>query len=167
MKAICILRNYDNNSIYKNVYGEIVLESLHNNIKITGFVSGFPSNNSGYKGFHIHEYGDIRNGCDSVGSHYNPFNKEHGPPVLTNSNEIYINKNRHVGDLGNIYINSDGTANINIVDNLISLEGRYSIIGRSLVVHSDEDDLGFSTHPKSKTTGNSGTKVVCGIISIL
>lgn len=29
-------------------------------------------------GFHIHELGDLSNGCNSTGSHYNPLNKNHG-----------------------------------------------------------------------------------------
>jgi len=48
---------------------------------------------------------------------------------------------RHVGDMGNI--ESDGKlAEIDYVDKVITLVGEHSIIGRTVVVHADEDDLG-------------------------
>lgn len=49
---------------------------------------------------------------------------------------------------------------------MISLYGEYSIVGRSVVVHADEDDLGKTNHPDSLKTGNSGKRVACGIIGL-
>ena len=49
-------------------------------------------------------------------------------------------------------------------DKFISLTGANSIIGRSLVVHADPDDLGKGGHELSKTTGNAGARSSCGII---
>ena len=49
---------------------------------------------------------------------------------------------RHVGDLGNIEAGPDGVANIDITDTHISLNGLNSVIGRGLVLHEGEDDLG-------------------------
>ena len=31
-------------------------------------------------GFHVHEYGDLSQGCDSVGLHFNPLGVTHGSP---------------------------------------------------------------------------------------
>lgn len=73
---------------------------------------------------------------------------------------------RHVGDLGNIQANSAGEAVINITDNIISLRGCNNIIGRSIVVHSGEDDLGKGNSSLSLTTGNSGGRWACGVIGI-
>ena len=39
-----------------------------------------------------------------------------------------------------------------ISDKLIKLRGKYSVIGRSIVVHEDEDDLGLGDHSDSLTT---------------
>lgn len=74
---------------------------------------------------------------------------------------------RHVGDLGNIEANSAGVANFSFVDNVITLTGANSIIGRAVVVHEGEDDLGLGNNTDSLTTGNAGGRVACGIIGIL
>lgn len=43
-------------------------------------------------------------------------------------------------------------------DALIQLDGEFSVIGRSFVVHLNVDDLGKTDHPDSKTTGNAGAR---------
>ncbi len=52
-------------------------------------------------------------------------------------------------------------------DSFISLTGPNSIIGRSLVVHADADDLGQGGHELSKSTGNAGARAACGIIGFM
>lgn len=74
---------------------------------------------------------------------------------------------RHVGDLGNIDANNEGVATINISDKIISLSGPNSIIGRGVVVHSGVDDLGKNQDQGSKTTGNAGDRMGCGVIGIM
>ena len=60
-------------------------------IKIAGKLSNLTPN--GTHAMHIHELGDLSNGCTSLAAHYNPFNHTHGSPG---------DCSRHVGDLGNI-----------------------------------------------------------------
>lgn len=88
---------------------------------------------------------------------YNFLQKSHGAPG---------DKERHVGDLGNIVADYAGVSTINHVDKIIDLEGPYNIIGRAVVVHEKEDDLGKGGHPDSLTTGNAGGRVACGVIGI-
>ncbi|KAF3455163.1 hypothetical protein FNV43_RR05611 [Rhamnella rubrinervis] len=107
----------------------------------------------GPHGFHLHEYGDTTNGCISTGAHFNPNNLTHGAP----EDEI-----RHAGDLGNIVANAEGVAEATIVDNQIPLTGPNSVVGRALVVHELEDDLGKGGHELSLTTGNAGGRLACG-----
>ena len=71
---------------------------------------------------------------------------------------------KNVGDLGNIKADKNGNCSITIKDKLIKLRGKYSIIGRSVVIHEDEDDLGRGNHKFSLTTGNSGKRIACGVI---
>lgn len=68
------------------------------------------------------QYGDLTNGCNSTGTHFNPYNSTHGAPW---------DSVRHVGDLGNLQVDANGVATLDIWDDIISLsgDGDYSIIG--------------------------------------
>lgn len=112
---------------------------------------------AGNHGFHIHEFGDNTNGCTSAGPHFNPLGKDHGAPA---------DADRHVGDLGNIVATANKVAKVEIEDSIISLTGANNIVGRTLVVHADPDDLGKGGHELSKTTGNAGARIACGVIGI-
>ncbi|CAH1399260.1 unnamed protein product [Nezara viridula] len=112
----------------------------------------------GQHGFHIHEKGDVSMGCASTLGHYNPHNKQHGAPQ---------DANRHAGDLGNILADERGVASFVINDHHVRLTGPTSVLGRSVVVHSDPDDLGKGGHPDSLTTGHAGSRLACGVIGTL
>lgn len=123
-------------------------------VRVTGQVTGLKP---GKHGFHIHQFGDTTNGCISAGPHFNLDKCEHGAPEDPKGQ-------RHTGDLGNIVAGEDGVANVDIKDAFLSLSGANSVLGRSLVVHADVDDLGKGGHELSKTTGNAGGRQACGII---
>ncbi|XP_044584314.1 superoxide dismutase [Cu-Zn]-like isoform X2 [Cotesia glomerata] len=144
------------NDATSNVAGNLILvqEDSSGEVRITGNITGVTP---GPHGFHVHQKGDLSNGCTSAGEHFNPTNKNHGG--LTDAK-------RHVGDLGNVVADGNGKVIVNIVDTVISLSGSNSIIGRSLVIHSGKDDLGKGGNETSLTTGNSGTRVGCGVIGI-
>ncbi|EDO18402.1 hypothetical protein Kpol_1013p77 [Vanderwaltozyma polyspora DSM 70294] len=109
------------------------------------------------RGFHIHEFGDVTNGCTSAGPHFNPFKKTHGAPSA---------ETRHVGDLGNIKTDANGVSKGSMTDNLVKLIGPTSIIGRSVVVHAGTDDLGQGGNEESLKTGNAGGRAACGVIGV-
>lgn len=149
MEAVCVINE-------KKIKGTVIIQEdiTNKNVIISVNLSGIPP---GLHGFHIHEYGDLREGCSSLCHHYNPKNKNHGGPN---------DKERHVGDLGNIEANKKGIVNMKFVDKEVKLRGKYSVIGRSIVIHEDPDDLGKGNHKDSKTTGHAGKRIACGIIGI-
>lgn len=75
---------------------------------------------------------------------------------------------RHVGDLGNIKAADDGLAKVEFLDPIISLQGGpRCIVGRTLIVHMAQDDLGRGHDEESIKTGNAGARICCGIIGYL
>lgn len=107
-------------------------------------------------GFHVHEYGDVSDQCESMCAHFNPYGKQHGGP---------LSKERHVGDLGNLEADYLGIAHGIMVDDHIKLRGtKANIIGRGLVIHADEDDLGLGGEKDSHVTGHAGKRIACAII---
>ncbi|EGR32357.1 copper/zinc superoxide dismutase family protein [Ichthyophthirius multifiliis] len=148
--AICIL-NPDGGS---GVSGLVKLVQQGDQVTITATVNGLKT---GLHGFHIHQFGNLTEGCKTAGPHFNPFQKTHGGPH---------DVERHVGDLGNIQAVEGQQAQFSIVDKLIKLDGANSVLGRSFVVHADEDDLGKGGHDDSKTTGHAGARLACGTIGL-
>jgi Cu-Zn family superoxide dismutase len=68
--------------------------------------------------------------------------------------------------LGNLVADPFGNSYMCFKDDLISLFGQYSVVGRSVVVHKREDDLGRKGDEESLKTGNSGARVACGVIGL-
>ncbi len=75
---------------------------------ITGRIEGLTPN--GLHAYHIHELGDLSDGCTSLSSHFDPFEEDHGGPDSCH---------RHVGDLGNLQADENGVAVINQIDHKI------------------------------------------------
>ena len=149
----CCIMNPDGDSGVKGLV-QITQPKAGGKTTITAHMSGLTP---GKHGFHIHEFGNLLDGRKTAGAHYNPFNKTHGAPWK---------EERHVGDMGNVEADADGNVKFVLEDHLIQLTGETSVIGRTCVVHADEDDLGETDHPLSKTTGNAGARLACGVIGI-
>lgn len=88
--------------------------------------------------------------------------------VLQQSHGDPSSSERHVGDLGNIFTFSKNVpTEVLILDKIITMqEGKENnILGRAVVVHEGEDDLGMGGDEESLKTGNAGARVACGIIT--
>ena len=160
MIAICVFTNNMN----KKITGKVVFKETKRGLQIKINMSGI---SPGLHGFHIHQYGDLSEGCGSLCSHFNPTNSVHGG---RDSPE------RHLGDLGNIISDKSGNVDMVIYDKFLTITGKYGILGRSVVVHADEDDLGLGgldefgnivdekVRDESLKTGNAGKRIACGVI---
>lgn len=133
--------------------------------------------NPGKHAISIHCFGDLsaaRGG--GIGKIFNPFRKCHGDP------QDAVDK-RMVGDLGNLEVVSpracdsdnacgddqskNATAiNVWMEDQLVRLTGPHSVIGRSIIICSGEDDCGRGDHELSLINGNCGEIIAAGVIGI-
>ncbi len=142
-KAIAIVQPTEGN----NIIGTVTFSQVNNGMRIIADIHGLKP---GKHGFHIHEHGDCSApDAHSAGNHFNPTDQKHGGPDSLE---------RHVGDLGNIEANNFGFAHYDRIDTVIVLNDSYSIVGKSVIIHADEDDL------VSQPTGNAGTRLGCGKI---
>lgn len=145
-KGVAIIKPTQGN----NVRGKVTFTVVDKGVSIDADIEGLKP---GYHGFHVHEFGDCSApDGSSAGGHFNPSHKKHGAPDASE---------RHAGDLGNIEADGNGVSHFHRVDQVVSLNGPESIIGKSVIIHADPDD--FKTQP----TGNSGGRVACGVIEVL
>ena len=150
-KSVCQVRGVKDGKIK----GHIIFTELTKRMKIEIDLYDLPP---GPRGFHIHETGNLLKGCDSLCAHFNPTNKHHGG---------LNDKNAHAGDLGNVIIKNNGKCKTVIYSNFLKNSGRkFNIIGRSVVIHDKEDDLGLGNNRESLKTGNAGGRIACGVIGI-
>lgn len=130
--------------------GEVTFTQTEEGVEVDGYIETLDES---LKGFHVHEFGE----CDppdfeTAGGHFNPGGHSHGGPDDPP-------EERHAGDFGNIEFDEEGISEFSFVDDVITLgEGKNNIIGQSLIVHYEEDDL--ETDP----TGDAGPRAGCGII---
>lgn len=137
------------------VVGTVTFTETDAGLRVSGRITGL---SAGEYGFHVHELGDTDT-CVAAGAHFNPEGNNHA------AREASI---RHVGDLGNVLFQGSDTAvaDFEFVDTVIALRGSNNILGRTLVLHEDRDDLGLSGVGDTLTTGNAGARVACGVIGI-
>ena len=86
----------------KHIEGDVLFIQKENYVHIKVDIKGLFKNH--LHGFHIHESGDLREGCKSCCSHYNPNNTEHG--------DLY---GGHAGDLGNLKTDNNGNCKISLI----------------------------------------------------
>ncbi|MBQ8382686.1 MAG: superoxide dismutase family protein [Clostridia bacterium] len=105
---------------------------------------GLPENDTGFFALHIHEggscnFGSVEDPFPKTGSHYNSNDEQHP---------------RHAGDLPPLLRAGDGAYSAVLTARFTVSE----VIGRTVVVHQNGDDL--HTQP----SGGAGMKIACGVI---
>jgi Cu-Zn family superoxide dismutase len=103
---------------------------------------------------HFHEHGDCGDAGKEAHGHWNPTNEDHGQ---------WDSSKYHSGDIGNIKLDKDGKATFTVKTDRWTIGGpeKTNILNRAIIVHSGVDD--YTTQP----TGNSGSRIGCGIINKL
>ncbi|XP_069832578.1 extracellular superoxide dismutase [Cu-Zn]-like [Dendropsophus ebraccatus] len=133
------------------ITGKILFKQIYPNgkLEVVFAVHGFPMDvNQTSRAIHIHNYGDLSNGCDSTGGHYNPHS---------------VNHPQHPGDFGNFRVRN-GKIQQHLENLEATLFGPFSALGRSIVVHKLADDLGKGGNQASLENGNAGTRLACCVI---
>lgn len=114
-------------------------------------LEGFPvSPNNSTRAIHVHQLGDVSKGCQAAQGHYNPLAVPHP---------------EHPGDFGNFVVRN-GRLSVHRPRLQAHLSGPYSILGRSLVVHEGQDDLGRGGNEGSLKHGNAGRRLACCTITV-
>lgn len=133
------------------VYGHVLFKQSgpEENLQVMFKLHGLPASKSQSRAIHIHQYGDLSEGCTSTGGHYNPEGVNH--PL-------------HPGDFGN-FITPNGKIR-RAIDSKATLYGRLSVLGRAVVIHEKEDDMGRGGDAGSLLHGNAGGRLACCVIGI-
>ncbi len=136
-----ITGNSDNPQLHGTVqFYDTPLDGVLVKAEIIGLPNAFKLYSSNFYGFHIHENGNCSNSFNNTGNHYNPVNTLHPD---------------HAGDLPPLLGNQGFAYSIFFTRRFNIAE----IINKSVVIHNMPDD--FTTQP----SGNSGTKIGCGVIT--
>lgn len=131
--------------------GKAVLTAAGDKLTLSIGALGLPQ---GMHGTHLHMIGS----CDgpaftSAGGHLNPAGHQHGTLNPAGS---------HLGDLPNLVVNAVGAGALSaeLAGSRTAVEAAlFDGDGTAIVIHADSDD--YKTDP----TGNSGTRIACGILT--
>ncbi|XP_016148713.1 extracellular superoxide dismutase [Cu-Zn]-like isoform X1 [Sinocyclocheilus grahami] len=134
------------------IFGRVLFKQVFPNgtlaVKIN--LHGLPADDQQVRAIHIHQYGDLSQGCVTAGPHYNPREVDHPG---------------HPGDLGN-FVSEQGVIRRFQMLPEAKLFGGQSVLGRAVVVHEKEDDLGMGSDEESKRSGNAGKRIAGCVIGI-
>lgn len=133
------------------VYGIVLFKQSgpQEKLQVMFKLYGLPAHYSKSQAIHVHQYGDLSEGCTSTGGHYNPTGVNH--PL-------------HPGDFGN-FLTCNGKIR-QAVSSGATLYGGLSVLGRAVVIHEKEDDMGLGGDAGSLLHGNAGARLACCVIGI-
>ena len=133
----------------QGVSGDFTLAQRGTLVVVEGTVRGLAPNSE--HGFHVHANPDCSGDGKAAGDHFNPDQHPHGNPGQ---------KMRHPGAMFNLKADANGVATFKQeVDTITLTPGKYSVVGKPLMVHAKPDDY------KSQPSGDAGDRIACGLIS--
>lgn len=135
-------------SAYPNINGIAYFYKVQEGVIVSIQLKGLPVSDDICKKpiFAVH----IHSGGSCTGNSTDPFSD-----AMTHYNPNNCNHPYHAGDLPPIF----GTNGLGFSAFLTNRFSPEEIIGKTIIIHSAPDD--FTTQP----SGNSGTKIACGVIS--
>lgn len=129
--------------------GEVYFEQDEQGLRVSTRLQGLPA---GTHAYHVHLRGDCSGTAGkSAGPHFN-FSGSSAPPP----DDI----ERITGNLGELRADAHGNARHQGRVEDASLTGRYSVIGRAVVVHAKGND------PAQPPAGAAGARLACGVIGL-
>lgn len=130
--------------------GKAIVTAAGDRLALSVAALGLPQ---GTHGTHLHMVGTCEGPAfTSAGGHLNPAGHQHGTLNPSGS---------HLGDLPNLVVNAAGvgTLSADLSGTRASAEtALFDTDGTAVVIHADPDD--YKTDP----TGNSGTRIACGVL---
>ncbi|CAB4057122.1 CCS [Lepeophtheirus salmonis] len=120
--AVAMLGGTIGSSINQKTIGVIRFTQVDDeNCIIDGTIDGL---SPGYHGLAVHESGDLSQGCNSLGGHYNPRNMRHGSP-LDKERHVCSSRRSEPDDFGR------GTSSSSSIDGNTGVKLACGIIARS------------------------------------
>ena len=137
-----------------NLSGSVVFKQDGDTVTMTAIISGLAE---GKHAIHLHETGDCTAADGtSAGGHWNPTSQPHGK---WGSAEGF-----HKGDIGNFNVDANGNGTVNLTTDEWCIgcgDANKDILNKSVIIHDGVDD--FTSQP----SGAAGTRVGCGVISMM
>ncbi len=142
-KATAVLKAPDGKTV-----GTVTLTAVPAGVLLDADLTALPT---GDHAFHIHGTGK----CEppdfkSAGGHFNPEEDKHG---------LMSEAGPHAGDMPNIHVPESGKLHIEVMNQMVSLQGLFAGDGTAIVIHQGGDD--YKTDP----AGSAGPRIACGVIT--
>jgi superoxide dismutase, Cu-Zn family len=127
-----------------------------------------PPQFAGFHGFHLHRVGKCDAAAVDASGARSPFFTASGHI----GSEDGHNHATHDGDLPSLLVNRDGSARMTVRTDHVSFERLFDADGTAVVIHAGADNFGniparyAPNGPDAATlaTGDSGARVVCGVL---
>jgi Cu-Zn family superoxide dismutase len=127
-----------------NEVGSVSFAEMASGVNVVVEATGLPP---GPHAIHVHQVGACSPDFDAAGEHLAPDGGEHG---------FAKTEAPHSGDLPNLHVAEDGTANAEFLDWRLTMDQLLDEDGSALIVHETADDYMESS--------SAGGRLACGVV---